>query len=259
MPRFAANLSMMFTEVPLLQRFAAAKQAGFDAVEILFPYDDAPKLIARELLAHDLDLVLINCPPPNYTGGERGLAAVPERKDRFRSDFKRCLKYAEQLKPKFIHIMAGAATGEQARQTFVENLKWAAETAPSQALTIEPINQISQPGYFLSDFDLAADILAEVGANNLGLQYDAYHAQIITGDAVGVWQRHKSLVRHVQVAAVKGRHEPDQSEIDYPALFRLFDQDGYQGHVSGEYKPRGLTVDGLAWIEPSFVKAESKG
>lgn len=249
MPKFCANLTWMFTEVPLLERFALAKANGFDAVEVLFPYDEAPKLICHELMRHELELVLINCPPPNYTGGRQGFAAVPELKDRFRKDFQRTIEYAKQLKPQFIHIMAGAASGAEARAVFVENLKWAAALVPDQQLTIEPINQIAQPGYFLSDFDEAAAIIVEVDAPNLSLQYDAYHAQIITGDAMAVWEKHGANCRHVQVAAVEGRHEPDRGEIDYPAFFERLDADGYTGVVSGEYKPKGRTEDGLGWIK----------
>lgn len=249
MPRFCANLTWMFTEVPLMERFALAKANGFDAVEVLFPYEDAPKLICRELLAHELELALINCPPPNYTGGQKGFAAVPELKDRFRKDFQRTIEYAKQLKPQFIHVMAGAASGAEARAVFVENLIWAAALVPDQQLTIEPINQIAQPGYFLSDFDEAAEIIAEVDAPNLSLQYDAYHAQIITGDAMAVWEKHGANCHHVQVAAVGGRHEPDRGEIDYPAFFERLDTDGYTGVVSGEYKPKGRTEDGLGWIK----------
>lgn len=249
LPQFAANLSMLFREYPFLERFGAAKAAGFDAVEVLFPYDDAPRLITRQLLAHDLVLVLINCPPPNYTGGARGFAGVPELQDRFRRDFRRTLRYADQLKPRHIHIMAGAATGDQAHRAFVENLQWAAATAPHQSLLIEPINQTDMPGYFLSDFDLAADIIKQVAAPNLGLQYDAYHAQMITGDAFAVWEKHHNLVRHIQIAGVPGRHEPLAGDIDYPTFFARLDAMGYDGFVSAEYNPKTGTEAGLNWMQ----------
>lgn len=250
MLKFAANLSMLFTEVPMLERFAAAKAAGFDAVEILFPYDEPPRLIIRQLLAHELTLVLINCPPPNYTGGSRGFAADPALKDRFRRDFQRTLRYAKELKPLHIHIMAGTGEGAEARATFVGNLIWASAQEPAQSLTIEPINRTDMPGYFLADFDEAAAILAKVNAPNLGLQYDAYHAQTITGDAMTVWENHGSKARHVQVGGVPGRHEPIRCDIDYPRLFARMVADGYTGFVSGEYHPAGRTEDGLEWIKP---------
>ena len=168
MPKFAANLTFLFKELPFLERFEAAADAGFDAVEVLFPYDDAATEVVRRLNRSGLPMVLINTPPPNYTGGERGFAAVPGSEERFRRDFKRTMRYAERLKPQHVHIMAGAASGPQARETFVENLRWATSEAPSQSLTIEPINQIDMPGYYLSDFQLAATTIAAVGAPNLG-------------------------------------------------------------------------------------------
>ena len=250
MPKFCANLSWLFTEHAFLDRFGAAAGAGFKAVEVLSPYDVAPKLIARQLLTHDLTLALINCPPPNYTGGAPGFAAQPDQIDRFRSDLKRTLRYAAQLGPRHIHVMAGVASDAVARKTFVENLKWAAAFAPTQSLTIEPINQTSMQGYFLSDFDQAAAILAEIAAPNLSLQFDTYHAQIITGDAIACWQKHRHLTQHIQVAGTPGRHEPQNCDIDYPAFFADLDATGYSGFVSGEYHPLGATADGLNWIAP---------
>jgi len=248
MPRFAANLTFLFKEFPFLERFDAAADAGFDGVEVLFPYDDAATEIARRLERSGLPLVLINTPPPNWTGGARGFAAIPGGETRFQSDFKRALRYAEVLKPQHIHIMAGKAQGPAARNTFIRNLAWAAKQAPTQSLTIEPINQTDMPGYFLNDFELASVVLAEVGAPNLGLQFDAYHAQIITGDALRAWETYRHLVRHVQVAGVPGRHEPDREDIDYPKFFRALDAAGYDGCVSGEYNPIARTTDGLGWF-----------
>lgn len=250
MPRFAANLTFLFNEVRFLDRFAAARNAGFDAVEILFPYDDPVSALAERLGDNGLTLALINTPPSNWAAGDRGFAAVPGLEARFRRDFERCLGLAEQLKPRHIHVMAGKAHGLPARDAFVRNLAWAAALAPDQSLTIEPINSIDMPGYFLNDFDQAAAIIGEVGAQNLGLQFDAYHAQILTGDALAVWEKHAALVRHVQVAGVPGRHEPVRGEIDYPAFFARLDADGYTGFVSGEYHPRTSTEDGLGWAAP---------
>ncbi len=249
MPNFAANLSMLFKEYPFIERFAAAREAGFDAVEVLFPYDEPGHEIARELTRNGLTLILINTPPPNWTGGDRGFAAVPGRKERFRHDFKRALRYAKVLKSKFIHIMAGPAEGPEARSCFIDNLTWAADHAPDQLLTIEPINTDDMPGYFLSDFDLAAEVLDTVGAPNLALQFDAYHAHKITGYMPGTWEKHRDRVVHIQVADPDGRHEPGGQAIDYPAFFARLDAEGYAGHVSGEYTPRGTTQDGLAWMQ----------
>jgi hydroxypyruvate isomerase len=192
--------------------------------------------------------VLINCPPPNYTGGPRGFAAVPGLEERFRSDFRRAARYAATLGVKHLHVMAGGAEGTEARATYLRNLSWAAAAAPSLRLTIEPINRDDMPGYFLADFGLACDIVREVGAPNLRLQFDAYHAHRITGDVLGTWAEVAPLVVHVQVAGFPGRHEPQGGEIDYLAFFARLDADGYGGWVSAEYRPRHRTEDGLGWL-----------
>jgi len=249
MPRFCANLTMLFTELPFLERFGAAKEAGFDWVEVLFPYDFPGQEMRSALIKHDLKLALINTPPPNWAGGDRGYAAVPNGEKRFQYDFKRTLRYAQLLKPSHIHIMAGRAKGAVARATFIKNLKWAAEAAPKQSLTIEPINQIDIPGYFLNDFDQAAQILDEVGAHNLSLQFDAYHAQMITGDMPAVWNKHGKRARHVQIAGIPGRNEPVGGDFSYPEFFKVLDFGGYAGVVSGEYHPKESTQDGLDWIK----------
>ncbi|GGO55145.1 hydroxypyruvate isomerase [Roseovarius pacificus] len=248
MPRFAANLSMLFRELPVLERPAAARDAGFAGVEILFPYDEPGHLIRQALDRAGLPLILINTPPPNWTGGDRGFAAIPGGEERFRHDFRRALRYAQVLGARHIHVMAGVAGGLEARDTFIRNLAWAAATAPEQPLTIEPINTHDMPGYFLDDFDLAAEVLDTVGAPNLALQFDAYHAHRITGDVMGTWAAHGHRAAHVQVAGYPGRHEPAGGEIDYPAFFARLDSDGYAGFVSGEYAPEGRTGDGIGWI-----------
>lgn len=248
MPRFAANLTLLWTELPLLDRFAAARAAGFAGVEVLFPYDNAVMDLSDRIVANDLELVLINAPPPNYTEGPRGFAAVPGGQARFRHDFKRSLRYARALGARHLHLMAGVAAGAEAEATFVENLRWAAAEAPGQSLTIEPINPVDMPGYFLSDFDLALKVLDQVAAPNLHLQFDAYHAHRITGDVAGTFARVAPRVAHVQVAGYPGRHEPRGGEIDYLGFFARLDATGYAGWVSGEYTPRGRTEDGLGWL-----------
>lgn len=252
MPRFAANLTWLFTELPFMDRFQAAKDAGFDAVEVLFPYDCAAQDMRDQLVWNDLTFVLMNCPPPNATGGPQGFAAIPGLSARFRHDFERTLRFADVLKPHHIHIMAGVTDAPDARATFVENLRWAAARAPDRSLTIEPINPVDMPGYFLNDFDLAADILDQVAAPNLHLQFDAYHAQRITGDVMGTWARHGHRATHIQIAGHPGRHEPVGGDIDYPAFFARLDQDGYAGWVSGEYKPATSTQAGLGWLAKSL-------
>ncbi len=248
MPKFCANLSWLFTELPFMERFKAAKEAGFDAVEVLFPYDCPAQEMRDQLVWNDLAFVLMNCPPPNATGGAQGFAAFPGLEDRFRRDFDRTLRYAQVLKPRHIHIMAGAADGPEAEAVFTENLRWAAARAPKQSLTIEPINRNDMPGYFLADYDLAARVLDTVGAPNLALQFDAYHAHRITGDVMGAWAAHGARTAHIQIAGFPGRNEPSGGRIDYPAFLARLDADGYTGWVSAEYAPAGATEAGLVWM-----------
>ncbi|SEH83485.1 hydroxypyruvate isomerase family protein [Paracoccus alkenifer] len=248
MTRFAANLTMLFTELPMLERFAAARRAGFTGVEVLFPYDLATRELSRAARAEGLAFVLLNTPPPNWAGGPRGFAAIPGGEDRFRRDFTRALRFAQELGAMHLHIMAGRAEGDAARRIFVDNLSWAAAQAPQLSLLIEPLNPVDMPGYFLNDFELAAGILDEVGAPNLGLQFDAYHAQHITGDALACWDRHGARARHIQIAGFPGRNEPQGGDIDYPAFFRRLKASGYDGWVSAEYNPATTTETGLEWL-----------
>jgi hydroxypyruvate isomerase len=249
MPKFAANLTFLFKEFPFLERFQEAADAGFDAVEVLFPYDDSVSKVLLALQRSGLPLVLVNTPPPNWSGGGRGFAAIPGGEERFQHDFLRAVRYAERLKPRHIHIMAGNAKGPEARATLVRNLRWAAAQVPGQSLTIEPINSADMPGYFLNDFDLAADVLDEVNAKTLGLQFDVYQAHLITGDALSAWEKYKKLTRHIQVAGLPGRNEPGDGPIDFPTFFASLDKWGYVGYVGGEYNPAGRTKDGLAWLK----------
>lgn len=246
--RFAANVSMLFTELPFLDRFSAARDTGFDGVEILFPYDLAAKDILRAMTSAGMPLVLINTPPPNWTGGDRGFAAVPGGEARFRSDFDRALRYGEVLGADIIHIMSGVASGPEARATMVDNLNWAVSHAPQQRLTIEPINAIDMPGYFLSDFDLADGLLDEVAPPNLALQFDAYHAHMMAGDVLDMWDKFGHRAGHVQIAGAPGRAEPGTGDVDYPAFFDRLAQDNYRGWISAEYHPAGATFDGLDWL-----------
>ncbi len=248
MPKFAANLSWLFPELPFMERFGAAKAAGFDGVEVLFPYDHPTQEIRDALVWNDLAFVLMNCPPPNATGGPQGFAAVPGLQDRFRRDFDRTLRFARVLKPRHIHIMAGAAEGPEAEAVFIENLRWAAARAPKQHLTVEPINRHDMPEYFLADYATAARVLDAVAAPNLALQFDAYHAHRITGDVIGTWAEHGHRAAHVQIAGFPGRHEPAGGEIDWPGFLARLDADGYTGWVSAEYAPEGDTAAGLGWM-----------
>lgn len=247
MTKFCANLTMLFTELPFLERFGAARDAGFAAVEVLFPYDVAVPDMLGALARNGLPMALINCPPPNYTGGEQGFAAV--KGSRFRADFKRAARYAKALGAQHLHIMSGDAAGAEAKAIFIENLRWAAAEAPQQSLTIEPINQDDRPGYFMSDFDLAAEVIVAVDAPNLRLQFDAYHAQKITGDVLGTWAKVSDITVHVQVGQTPNRTAPDQFDIDYAAFFKALKASKYKGWVSGEYTPAGHTEDSLRWIK----------
>lgn len=241
--KLAANLTMLFTELDPLDRVAAAAEAGFAGVEIQFPYDLDAQAFRDRLVWAEMPLVLFNGPPPAYAGGTPGWAATAG--PRFARDFGRVLRYASVLKPQMLHIMAGPGGTQEA---MVENLRHAAAAAPEQRLMIEPINRVDMPGYFLSNYDLAAQIIEAVGAPNLGLQFDAYHAHRITGNVSRTWDQVKSHVGHVQIAGFPGRHEPMDGEIDFPDFFERLSADGYDGWVSAEYHPAGKTTDGLGWL-----------
>ncbi|MFH5774623.1 hydroxypyruvate isomerase family protein [Paracoccus sp. NGMCC 1.201697] len=248
MARFAANLTYLFTELPMQQRFAAARRAGFDGIEILFPYDLPSDDLVQGAESAGLEFVLLNTPPPNWSGGPRGFAATPGNEARFRSDFDRAVQLATALKVRHVHVMAGRAQGSAARRTLVENLTWAANRAPHLSLTIEPINTSDHPGYYLNSFDLAAEILTEVGAPNLGLQFDAYQAQMIHGRLLSLWERFAPLTRHVQVAGWPGRHEPSAGEIDFSRFFRAVEASNYDGWIGAEYTPLASTEMGVDWL-----------
>ncbi len=249
MPKFAANLSMLFKELPYLDRFNAAAEAGFKAVEVLYPYQFAAKDTQRALLSNGLQLTLMNAPPPNYTGGEPGFAAVASSTERFQRDIRRVLRYSDVLQSSSIHIMAGIIKGPEAHKTFVRNLQWAADFAPYQQFTIEPLNPIDQPGYFLDDYGLAADILAEVGRHNIKLQYNSYHAHLIHGDALKVWEMFNKHIGHIQIASAPTRCEPSKGPIAFDALFSAIDSSGYTGWIGAEYTPSTKrTEDSLNWM-----------
>lgn len=249
MPRFAANLTTLFTEFPMQERVLAAAEAGFQAVEIQYPYDTPAQDIRNALGLANMPLVLINAPPPNYTGGTPGFAATPGGQERFRHDFRRALRYAQALKSQHIHVMSGTAFGDRALETMVENLQWACAFAPEQSLTIEPMNAHDLPGYFMCDFDLAAQVIGAVDAANLGLQFDTYHAHVITGNILKTWDKYGHLCHHVQIAGAPEQGEPDHCPIDFHGLFARLDAAGYEGWVGADYRPRGRTQDRLGWLE----------
>ena len=256
MPRFAANLSMMFQELPFLDRFGAAARAGFAAVEFLFPYEHAPEEVAARLRGAGVVNALFNLPPGDWGRGERGLAALPGREAEFREGVAQALRYAVALGTPVLHAMAGVlpagADRAAARATYVENLRFAASALAREGrtLVIEPINLRDMPGYFLERQGEAHAIREEVGAPNLLVQMDLYHAQIAEGDVSTKLRRWIRHVGHVQVASVPDRHEPDHGELSYPHLFALLDELRYPGWVGCEYRPAGGTVEGLGWFEP---------
>lgn len=250
MPRFAANLSMMFTELPFMERFAAAAEAGFEGVEYLFPYAEDAGDLAAALADNGLAQALYNTDAGDFAGGERGFAAVPGARDRFRADLDRALDYAARIGPRNIHIMAGMAKGPAARATYLENLAHACAQAPDQGFVIEPINHRDMPGYHLDTQEDGRAVIAEVGAANLGLQLDLYHCQIMQGDLTERIRALAPVTRHVQVASVPKRQEPDTGETDFPHLMRVLDGTGYEGWVGCEYRPAAGTVAGLGWFAP---------
>lgn len=255
MPQFAANLTMLFTEVPFLERFAAARAAGFDAVEYLFPYAYDKNELASLLKTHGLKQVLHNLPAGNWDGGERGIACHPDRVDEFRAGVDKAIEYATALGCPQVNCLAGkvpaGVTREQAHATFVANLKFAADKLKKAGLKllIEPINSYDIPGFFLNYTAQAAAILDEVGGDNLYIQYDIYHAQRMEGELAATMQKHLPRIAHIQLADNPGRNEPGTGEIHYPFLFRHLDAIGYQGWIGCEYKPKTTTVEGLGWIK----------
>jgi 2-dehydrotetronate isomerase len=257
MPRFAANLAYLFTERPLIERFAAAAAAGFKAVELQFPYDHAPSAVKAELDRHGLTMLGLNTAPGRSApgqpaAGEFGVAAIPGREPEFAALFKQALDYVTAIGGCQIHCLAGKVPPEQrpaAEKVFVGNLARAADLAAEKGITllIEPINPRDRPDYFLSRAEHAADIIAKIERPNVRLQFDFYHAQIVGGDLIKRFEKHFPVVGHVQIAAVPSRHEPDEGEINYPAVFDAVDRAGFKGFIGCEYRPRAKTEDGLGW------------
>jgi hydroxypyruvate isomerase len=257
MPRFAANLSMMYNEHAFLDRFAAAAADGFKGVEFLFPYAFEPQVLAARLQGAGLQQVLFNAPPGDFEGGERGIAALPGREAEFRDGFERALRYAEALQCPCIHVMAALVpdTGAVARmrETYLSNLAWAAEQAGAagRRVLIEPINGRDMPGYFLSRQADAHAVIADVGSPHLQVQMDLYHCQIVEGDLEARMRQYlpTGRVGHFQIAGVPARHEPDVGEVNFPHLFGVMDAMGYTGWVGCEYRPAAGTSAGLGWLQ----------
>jgi hydroxypyruvate isomerase len=253
MPRFAANISTMFTDRPFAERIQAAAAAGFQAIECQFPYEVAAGELRRRLADAGVELILLNTPPGDFTAGERGLAGLPGREAEFRSTLERALDYAQALNCPQVHVMAGIKPAGVAKEACLEvykaNLRSAAEACgpAGRVALIEPINTRDIPGYLLNTPAEAAALMAELGVSSLMLQFDFYHAQIMTGDLARSFERHLPIIGHVQIAGVPERHEPDVGEVNYPYLFDLIDRLGYAGWVGCEYFPAGSAEAGLGW------------
>ena len=253
MPKFAANLSMLFTELPFMERFAAARAAGFDAVEYLFPYAYPKQALAAALRDNGLTQVLHNLPAGDWEAGERGIACHPGREAEFREGLARAIGYAAALDCQQLNCLAGklpaGVAREEAHATLVANLRHAA-AALKQAgirLLIEPINHYDIPGFFLTRTDEALAIADEVGSDNLFVQYDIYHAQRMEGELGATLRKHLARIGHIQLADNPGRHEPGTGEINYRWLLRHIDAIGYTGAIGCEYKPQTTTAAGLGW------------
>lgn len=255
MPKFAANLTMLFNEVPFLDRFKAAAGAGFRGVEFLFPYAFHRDQIADRLNQYQLDLVLHNLPAGNWEAGERGIAILPERVAEFREGVGEAIVYAKALGVKQLNCLVGKQgadlSTEKARETLVANLRFAADALKAEniRLLVEPINTFDIPGFFLNRTKQALDLFDEVGSDNLFLQYDIYHMQRMEGELAKTIETNLARIAHVQLADNPGRNEPGTGEIHYPYLYALLDRIGYDGWIGCEYKPATTTVEGLGWLK----------
>lgn len=260
MPKFDANLTLMFNEVDFLDRFAAAAAAGFKAVEFQFPYAFAADELAARLRDNGLVPVLHNLPAGDWDAGERGIAILADRKDEFRAGADKAIAYATKMGTPLLNCLAGIAPvgADPARlnDVFVENLAWAADRFKAEGikLLIEAINTRDVPGFHLNHTKQAADIIAETGSDNLFIQYDVYHMQIMEGDLAPTIAAYLDQIPHIQISDTPGRHEPGTGEINYPFLFDHIDRLGYRGWIGCEYWPAGGTVEGLGWLKP-YTKA----
>ena len=254
MPKFAANLTMLFTEYDFLDRFDRAAKAGFRGVEYLFPYAYKPEQLAEKLVANNLVQVLHNLPAGNWEGGERGIACLPDRVGEFREGVAKAIEYAKTLNCPQLNCLSGIAPGgadaSKVRETFVGNIRYAGEELKKHGikLLIEPVNTRDIPGFYLNRTKQALELIDEAGSDNIFVQYDVYHMQIMEGDLARTVETNLAQIKHIQLADNPGRNEPGTGEINYPFLFGFFDRIGYDGWIGCEYKPRGKTEEGLGWF-----------
>ena len=255
MPKFAANLTMLFTERPFLERFGAARAAGFDAVEFLFPYAYQPEEIKALLQEYRLQLVLHNLPAGDWEAGDRGIACDPARTAEFRDGVATAIRYAKALGAPQLNCLAGkvpaGADARQVQQTFVENLRFAAGElkAAGLRLVMEPINTFDIPGFYLNRTAQALEVIEQVGSDNLFIQYDIYHMQRMEGELAATLQKQLKSIKHIQLADNPGRNEPGTGELNYRFLFQHLDRIGYDGWIGCEYKPADTTEAGLGWVK----------
>jgi hydroxypyruvate isomerase len=260
MPHFAANLTMLFTELPFLERFKAAADAGFDAVEFLFPYDFEKSEVAAALHDNGLKLVLHNLPAGDWGKGERGIACHPDRVAEFRAGVDKAIDYAKALRCPQLNCLSGilpaGVSGAQAKATLLDNLRYASEKlqAAGIGLLLEPVNSRDIPGFFVDRPSFGFALLSEAGVGNLKLQYDIYHAQVMEGDIANTIEREFARIGHIQIADNPGRNEPGTGELNYPFLFGRLDALGYAGWIGCEYKPKTTAAEGLSWFAPYKTK-----
>jgi len=260
MPKFCANLSMLFTEIEFLDRFAAARKAGFKAVEYLFPYPYSKDTLAKTLSENGMKQILFNLPAGDWAKGERGLGAVPGREKEFQEGVATTIEYAKALDCGMVNCLAGVppsgAKPEEARKTLIANLKYAAPRLKEAGikLLMEPINNFDIPGFWLNRVGLASDIIDEVGSDNVYIQYDLYHQQRSEGELIGNYKRYKPKIAHMQLADNPERNEPGTGEINYQFVFEELDRLGYEGWIGCEYKPKAGTEAGLGWIRKYLSK-----
>jgi hydroxypyruvate isomerase len=260
-PKFAANLTMLFNELPFLDRFAAAKAAGFSGVEFLFPYDFEKVVLREKLDRYGLSQVLHNLPAGDWAAGERGIAVLPDRVAEFRDGVEQAIDYARALDCRQLNCLVGIAPAgietETLRRVLVDNLSFAADALARHniRLLIEPINTRDIPGFFLSRTQQAQDLIAEVGSDNLFIQYDIYHMQVMEGDLAPTIRKHFDRIAHIQLADNPGRNEPGTGEINFPYLFRYLDEIGYAGWIGCEYKPKTATDQSLQWLASQALAA----
>jgi hydroxypyruvate isomerase len=254
--KLAANVSFLFTDLPVLDRIAAAKDAGFDGVELLFPYDLDPRAIRERAQQHGMPIVQINSPPGNREAGEVGFASVPDRERDFQESMRAALAFLNECGSSQMHVLAGAPRGTDARlarDTYVARLQWAADLAAKSGvrLMIEPLNSRDVPGYALPTLADASDVLARVARPNVGLQFDLYHSQIMGGDLTFRIRQFAPLIQHVQIAGAPERNEPDRGEVNLLPVLRALAATGYNRWISAEYRPSGPTRDSLGWMRPT--------